>query len=132
MGTAHTLVVAVCDEYKLSNRRYVYQTPKSYLSFIANYMVLYKIKLVALQRSETNINRGLEKLVKGAEDVEAMKKVLALEQVKLDKASQEVNKMIASLTISQGEAEVESAKVAVIKKDCGAEALRIGKEKAEW
>jgi dynein heavy chain, axonemal len=131
MGTAHSLVVAVCDEYKLSNRRYVYQTPKSYLSFIANYMQLYKLKLSILQRSETNINRGLEKLIKGAEDVEAMKKVLAIEQIKLDKASQDVNKMIASLQISQAEAEVESAKVSVIKINCNAEAVRIGKEKAE-
>ena len=94
-------------------------------------MQLYKLKLSILQRSETNINRGLEKLIKGAEDVEAMKKVLAIEQIKLDKASQDVNKMIASLQISQAEAEVESAKVSVIKINCNAEAVRIGKEKAE-
>jgi dynein heavy chain len=94
-------------------------------------MQLYKLKLSILQKSETSINRGLEKLIKGAEDVEAMKKVLAIEQIKLDKASQDVNKMIASLQISQAEAEVESAKVSVIKINCNAEAVRIGKEKAE-
>jgi len=130
MGTVHNLVVQVCLEYFTAMRRYVYQTPKSYLAFIANYMVVYKDKLAILQRKEQNINRGLEKLVKGAEDVEAMKKVLAQEQIKLNKATDDTNKMLASLQVQQADAEQESAKVAIIKADCESEAVRIGKEKS--
>jgi dynein heavy chain, axonemal len=130
MGTVHNMVVQVCTEYYTSNRRHVYQTPKSYLSFIQNYTQVYKVKLEDLLRKEQNINRGLEKLIKGAEDVEAMKKVLAVEQVKLNKATDDTNKMLANLQVQQAEAEQESAKVKVIKADCESEATRIGGEKA--
>ncbi len=46
------------------------------------------------------MNLGLQKLIKGAEDVEAMKLVLAAEQVKLDKATKETNAMLGSLETS--------------------------------
>jgi len=131
MGMVHGMVVEVCEEYFASNRRKVYQTPKSYLSFINNYMLVYKQKLSVLARNEQNINRGLEKLVKGAEDVEAMKKVLAVEQIKLNKATDDTNKMLATLQVQQADAEKKSAEVAVIKANCESEAVRIGKEKAE-
>lgn len=45
MGTVHALAVKVCDEYLEKMRRYVYQTPKSFLSFLAFYKVTYGEKL---------------------------------------------------------------------------------------
>ena len=47
MCHAHT--TDVCLEYFEKMRRQVYQTPKSYLSFIAAYQVMYKTKLVLTQ-----------------------------------------------------------------------------------
>lgn len=84
-----------------------------------------------LKTKESSVNLGLQKLIKGAEDVEAMKIVLAAEQIKLDKATKETNAMLGSLEISSKEAQTESKQVAKIKSGCEAEAARIGQEKAE-
>jgi dynein heavy chain len=131
MGMVHTMVTQVCDEYFTSMRRKVFQTPKSYLSFIKNFTTLYSTKLTALKDQEERVNLGLEKLMKGAEDVEKMKIVLAEQQVQLEIATVETNTMLASLEVSSAEAQKESAKVGEIKSKCEADATRIGKDKEE-
>ncbi|RYG68203.1 hypothetical protein EON64_05715 [archaeon] len=68
--------------------------------------------------------------MQGAQDVEDMKKVLAEEQIKLEVATQETNKMLASLEVSSAEAKRESDKVGAIKNKCVADATRIAGEKA--
>jgi hypothetical protein len=85
MGQIHGVVVEVCEEYFSSNRRHVYQTPKSFLSFLLKYKALYQQKLAEVQVKESRVNMGLKKLLQGAADVEAMKIVLAEEQKKLVK-----------------------------------------------
>jgi len=130
MGMVHTMVTQVCDEYFVAMRRKVFQTPKSYLSFINNFTKLYGNKLSALKDKEARVNLGLEKLIQGAKDVDAMKKILAEEQIKLEVATVETNKMLASLEISSAEAKKESDKVNTIKEKCQADAFRIGNEKA--
>jgi dynein heavy chain len=100
MGMVHSMVTEVCDEYFVKMRRKVFQTPKSYLSFIQNFMGLYAVKLDELKIKESRVNLGLEKLIQGAQDVDDMKKVLAEEQVKLEIATVETNKMLASLEVS--------------------------------
>jgi dynein heavy chain len=111
-------------------RRKVFQTPKSYLSFIQNFTGLYSTKLGELKVKEGRVNLGLQKLIQGAQDVEDMKKVLAEEQIKLEYATVETNKMLASLEVSSAEAKRESDKVQTIKNKCVADATRIGAEKA--
>ena len=59
-----------------------------------------------------------------------MKGVLAEEQVKLVRATEDTNRLLSSLQVRQAEAEAESAKVAVIRSDCEAEAVRISSEAA--
>lgn len=130
MGMVHSMVTEVCDEYFVKMRRRVFQTPKSYLSFIQNFTTLYSAKLSELKVKEGRVNLGLQKLIQGAQDVEDMKKVLAEEQIKLDVATAETNKMLASLEISSAEAKRESDKVSVIKNKCVADATRIGAEKS--
>jgi dynein heavy chain len=44
MGKCHDLVNDVCGEYFQRMRKYVYVTPKSYLSFIDLYKEVYKTK----------------------------------------------------------------------------------------
>ena len=129
MGMVHSMVTEVCDEYFLKMRRRVYQTPKSYLSFIQNFTVLYNAKLAELKVKEGRVNLGLQKLIQGAQDVEDMKKVLAEEQVKLDIATLETNRMLESLEVSSADAKRESDKVVNIKNKCMADAHRIGDEK---
>eukprot|EP01033_Poteriospumella_lacustris_P002475 gene2475-1807_t len=130
MGMVHSMVTEVCEEYFLKMRRRVYQTPKSYLSFIQNFTGLYGVKLGELKVKEGRVNLGLQKLIQGAQDVKDMKQVLAEEDKKLEIATQETNKMLASLEVSSAEAKRESDKVTTIKNKCVADATRIGGEKA--
>lgn len=53
------------------------------------------------------LNLGLQKLIQGAKDVEAMKIVLAEEQKKLEVATTETMKMLSSLEVSSAEARKE-------------------------
>ena len=130
MGMVHSMVTEVCEEYHTKMRRRVFQTPKSYLSFIQNFTVLYSGKIAELKVKEGRVNLGLSKLIQGAQDVEDMKKVLAEEQIKLEVATFETSKMLESLEISAAEAKRESDKVGTIKNKCVADATRIGAEKA--
>jgi dynein heavy chain len=131
MGMVHSMVTDVCEEYFKKMRRKVFQTPKSYLSFIQNYTTMYSAKLSELKIKEGRVNLGLSKLIQGAQDVEDMKKVLAEEQIKLEVATIETNKMLASLEISSAEAKREADKVGIIKGKCLADATRIGSEKKQ-
>ena len=63
MGMVHSMVTEVCDEYYIKMRRRVFQTPKSYLSFIQNFTSLYSIKLDELKQKESRVNLGLQKLI---------------------------------------------------------------------
>ena len=71
----YTTDVAVWNISKM--RRQVYQTPKSYLSFIAACKIMYKTKK-EIEHKEASILLGLEKLEQ-AKDAEDMKVVLAEE-----------------------------------------------------
>ena len=124
MGFVHRSTNAVCDQYFESTRRRVYQTPKSYLSFISSYKKMYKQQLDKINDQESRVNLGLEKLVKGAADVEDMKVILADEQIKLDKATKETEKMLQSLQVSSLDAQRENDKVMGIKRN--ARQMRVG------
>ncbi|RHY37518.1 hypothetical protein DYB25_000117 [Aphanomyces astaci] len=130
MGMVHRIVTDLCDEYFQKMRRRVYQTPKSYLSFIESYKKMYSIKIEEIKVKEQRVNLGLKKLIQGAEDVRAMSIVLADEQVKLQKATEETNAMLQSLQVSSAEAYKEGEQVSHIKSKCEEDAVRIGAEKA--
>ena len=129
MGMVHKMTTDVCAEYLEKMRRAVYQTPKSYLSFIQAYTKMYAAKLEELEDKEGRVRLGLEKLKQGARDVEDMKGVLAEEDKKLAVATEETNKMLEGLQISSAEAQREGDKVKKDKAACEADAARIGEEK---
>jgi dynein heavy chain len=109
IGAVHGIVTATCDEYFKSMRRQVYQTPKSFLSFIDAYKTMYETKLGALNEKETRVNKGLVKLIQGAEDVEKMKVTLQGKQVDLQAQTEEANKSFKKVEESKKMAEVEEA-----------------------
>ena len=133
MGEVHNMATNVCDEYFQSMRRHVYQTPKSFLSFLADFKIMYGSKLAALKKKAANIALGLDKLKQGAEDVAAMKIVLKEQQVKLGIATEETNKMLASLEISSAEALKESKFVGgMVKNATRTENELLEKKKYAW
>jgi dynein heavy chain len=78
-------------------RRYVYVTPKSYLSFIDLYMQVYKAKFDGIDKDDQNIRNGLEKLREASDGVEVLKNDLKKEEVKLKEASDATDKLLKEL-----------------------------------
>jgi dynein heavy chain, axonemal len=130
MGAVHSIVVETCDTYFASMRRKVYQTPKSFLSFIELYKTTYKKKLVETAKKEANVNLGLQKLIQGAEDVDKLKGVLAQEDIKVQKASLATKQLLESLKVDQEAADKKSQEVAAIRDKCVEEKERIEVESA--
>ena len=131
MGVVHKMVVDACDEYFLKMRRYVYQTPKSFLQFLGDYRAMYSVKTQEILVKASRVEIGLEKLASGAKDVEKMKVTLANEEVKLKKSEEDTNKMLSKLETSSMEAKKEADAVSKIKEACQADADRIQGEKAD-
>ncbi|OQS05067.1 dynein heavy chain, outer arm [Thraustotheca clavata] len=131
MGWLHDTVVDVCTEYFDKRRRNVYQTPKSYLSFLEFYKMLYKTKIQEIHKSESSINTGLQKLIQGAADVEKMKGVLKGEEAKLIQAEQAANTMLENLQVKSMEAKKENDIVTKIKEHCERDASIIQREKED-
>ena len=108
MGKVHDLVTEVCDIYFQRMRRYVYVTPKSYLSFIDQYKQVYKAKYDGLNNEEANIRKGLDKLKQAAEGVELLKLDLKKEEVKLKEASDQTDKLLKELEVENRKAQAKA------------------------
>jgi len=122
MARVHQMVVKTCELYWTAMRRRVYQTPKSFLSFLENYKKTYEAKLEAIVVNENKVNLGLEKLITGAKGVADLKELVKKEKVKVAAAERDVTDMLVSLEVSSAEAEKESAVVSKIKSDSEHEA----------
>jgi dynein heavy chain len=131
MGMVHKIVVDSCEEYFAKMRRYVYQTPKSFLQFLSDYSGMYQQKCDEIMMKASRVEIGLEKLASGAKDVEKMKVVLAHEEVKLRASEEATNAMLSKLEVSSMEAKKEADAVGKIKEACQADAEKIAGEKAD-
>lgn len=94
-------------------RRYVYVTPKSYLSFIDIYKNLYKTKFDELNIEESNIRKGLERLAEAAQGVEELKVDLKKEDVKLKEASEKTDKLLKELDVENKKAAIKTSEVEI-------------------
>lgn len=111
MGIVHKLVDGMCQVYFQQMRRYVYVTPKSYLSFISAYQELYNKKYSAIDLEEQNITKGLDKLDEATSDVDKLKVVLEDENVKLEAATESTNKLLKELEVENKNADVKAQEV---------------------
>lgn len=125
MGMVHQYIVDVCEEYYAKMKRRIYQTPKSFLQFLSDYITMYNQKYQEIIYKANRVEIGLEKLQSGAQDVEKMKVMLALEEVKLKESEQQANVMLYKLEMSSMEAKKEADAVSKIKEICQADAERI-------
>ncbi|CEO98004.1 hypothetical protein PBRA_006118 [Plasmodiophora brassicae] len=130
IGAVHDIVVEACAEYFRKYRRHVYVTPKSYLSFIKNFMTLYSAKLAEICDKERRVGTGLKKLGEAAEDVEKMKTVLAKQKIDLLEAERNTTAMLAKLEIGAKEANDKKQKASAIEKTCQETAANIESERA--
>ena len=131
MGTTHQGVAAVCDEYQDKLRRSVALTPKSYLSFLDMYRHMYEEKVAEVREKEARVLLGLQKLTRGAEDVEALKAKLVVKKKALESMTEESNEMLRALETESAAARQEQNQVEDITSRCEVEAERIESEKLE-
>lgn len=131
MGIVHKLVDGMCHVYFQQMRRYVYVTPKSYLSFISAYQELYNKKYRAIDTEEKNITKGLDKLDEATSDVDKLKDVLKVENVKLEEATESTNKLLKELEVENKNADVKSQEVNGVTIACQEQADQIEVERAE-
>jgi dynein heavy chain len=118
IGKCHDLVTEVCEVYFQRMRRYVYVTPKSYLSFIELYKQVYRKKYDGIDVEESNIVSGLSKLKEASEGVEVLKIDLKKEDIMLKEAQEEVEKVLKELEVENRKAKIKSDEVAIVQKNC--------------
>jgi dynein heavy chain len=118
MGKCHDLVTEVCDVYFQRMRRYVYVTPKSYLSFIELYKDVYKVKYDGIDVEEQNIVKGLDCLAEAAQGVEELKIDLKKEDIKLKEASEITDKLLKELEVENKKAKEKGDEVAIVAENC--------------
>ena len=73
MGNVHGIMRQGCQEYFERYRRNVFVTPKSFLSFISNYKIMYESKLKHTRGLAASIAAGLQKMNDAKTDVNRMK-----------------------------------------------------------
>lgn len=97
MGNVHLMVNEVCEIYYQKMRRQVYVTPKSYLSYLEAYRVLYINKLNELDISFQSYKIGLDKIKAATEQIRDMEVELGEEEKLLKAAQDNADKLLIDL-----------------------------------
>jgi dynein heavy chain len=140
MAYVHSSVEQQSVVYLANERRYNYTTPKSFLEQIDLYGKLVTTKTREAFAKADRLDSGLTKLESCAQQVEALKKILAVQEVvlkekneKADHLIQVVGKETNIVSTEKESAAVEEKKVAVVADDVAKikEVCRVELEKAE-
>ncbi|XP_055595824.1 dynein axonemal heavy chain 8 [Uranotaenia lowii] len=108
-------VAFVCVEYYDRFRRQAHVTPKSFLSFLDGYKVIYKEKHDNIAVLASRMQTGLVKLIEAAESVDVLRVELEEKEKDIIIATQAAEIVLASVTKSQEAAEIVKAEVMIVK-----------------
>ncbi|OAD58895.1 Dynein heavy chain 8, axonemal [Eufriesea mexicana] len=129
MGDIHNNVNDVCTKYFDRFRRQVYVTPKSFLTFLSGYKILYKQRLDNINILSYRMSNGLSKLVDAAAQVDELRKVLEINQQEIAEKNVQVEAILVTVNEKKREAEAVKAQVQVSKDEAEAILKVIAKEK---
>ncbi|XP_075973556.1 dynein heavy chain 8, axonemal kl-3 [Anticarsia gemmatalis] len=115
MGMVQDNVADTCGLYYDRFRRQAHVTPKSYLSFLEGYKVLYKEKHVHIAEMARRMTTGLDKLVEAAASVDVLKQELELKEQEIKVATAKAEEVLAAVATSQAAAEIVKAEVMEVK-----------------
>ena len=131
MGGVHAGVTKACTQYFERFRKYVYVTPKSYLSFVAMYKALYTDKWEHVKSLASAINAGLEKMSQAKSDVDKLKDELKVMNKEVEVKSKQVKELLSVIGEKTVVAEKEKTKANAIASAANAQAAEIGKQEEE-
>lgn len=117
MSFVHNHVSDTCLVYYDRFRRQTFVTPKSLLSFLESYKMLYRDKYENIQTLAVRMQTGLSKLVEAAASVEILKTELIAKNVVIVEATAEAETVLADVKVSADAAEVIKTQVSAIKVD---------------
>ena len=115
MGIVQDLVAESCTDYFKRYRRSTHVTPKSYLSFLNGYKVIYNEQKSYLDKQAQRMDTGLDKLLEASEAVVELSKELVVKEKELDVASKEAGKVLQEVTVKAAAAEKVKAEVQKVK-----------------
>lgn len=111
-------------------RRYIYNTPKSFLELIKLYKSMLGSKRKSLQDDKDNYEKGLTKLIKTKAEVNILEQNLVIKQVEVDQMKSEADK-VAEVVGKEKEIVEEQNKNAKVKRDiCGKIKAEVEKQQA--
>ncbi|CAD1473088.1 unnamed protein product [Heterotrigona itama] len=130
MGDVHNNVNDVCAQYFDRFRRQVYVTPKSFLTFLSGYKLLYKQRLDNINMLSYRMSSGLSKLVDAAAQVDELRKILEKNQQEIAEKNVQVEAILVTVNEKKKEAEMVKAQVQVSKDEAEAILKVIAKERS--
>ena len=131
MALVHTQVTAACLKYQLEYRRAAHVTPKSFISALETFHLLYSTKLAHLRSTMARLEAGLGKMNSAKDDVGRMRIELAQKDKDLVVAGVEAERLLAEISESAVAAEKERAKVGTIVEAVRSKAAEIAAVKAD-
>ncbi|KAM7390019.1 hypothetical protein PAMA_008269 [Pampus argenteus] len=115
MGTFQDLVAEKCAEYFERFRRQTFVTPKSYLSFIDSYKIIYAEKIAHVGTLAERMKTGLCKLMEAEQSVSQLSEELLVKEQELAVASQRADEVLQEVTAKAQAAEKVKQQVQKVK-----------------
>ncbi|XP_050311595.1 dynein axonemal heavy chain 8 [Anthonomus grandis grandis] len=97
MAEVHDGVADFCDKYYDRFRRRTYVTPKTFISYLAAYKVLYRKKVDDIDVLAMRMKTGLSKLVEAQASVDVLRAELAVKEKEMTVATEAAEKVLAEV-----------------------------------